>query len=523
MSYLLLLGVGDERLAGSLRARLGELPDMQISSVERSSGDVTAALADQPSVEVLLLHEGLGPIPPFQLIKDMALRHPHLAIVLAVSEMTTDTFNSAMQAGARVVVSTQPTLDELQTSISTAAEWSRSMRRHLDSSLAGGPLPGRGGTVIAVSGAKGGTGATTLAVHLAVVASGARRTVCLVDMDLQGGDVPSYLDLTHRRSIADLAEVADDLNPTVLSDTLFVHPIGPHVLLAPAEGERGEEVTERVARQVLASLRSRYEILVVDCGAHMTEAGAMAVEMADRVLVTTTPDMPALRATRRLAKLWSRLQVRKEDQLEVVLTRTSRHNEIQPDFARKVLQLPVLRTSIPSAFRALEAAANTGVPTSVADDNFRRAMGGLAAEVGVVQAQAPGGGQQPQKQLQGSGRRRQRGRDTGQSTIEFVGILPLVLFVLLLVEQVVLFGITFISAGHAANEAAHAAAIGKSEKKVEQAALQRIPWGWEEEAQVHWKPGDEYVRVEIATPVVLPGVVFAPWPVQSEARVVYEG
>lgn len=337
MSYVLLLGVGDDRLAGSLRAQFSELPDMYISSVEASSGDVVGALADEPGADVLLLHEQLGPLPTFQLIRDISLRHPHVAVVLVAEEPSPDTFSAAMEAGVRAVVSTTPTLDELQTRVSTAAEWARSMRRHLDASYAGSPAPGPAGTLVAVAGAKGGTGTTTLAVHLALAVSAARHTVCLVDMDLQGGDVPAYLDISHRRNIADLVDVADDLNPTVLADTLFVHPAGPHVLLPPRSGEQAEEVSARATRQILGNLRSRYEVVIVDCGSHTTEGSAMSVEMADRVLVTTTPDLPALRATNRLAKLWSRLQVRKEDDLAL------------PVWARRAAApVPLRRSRVPA-------------------------------------------------------------------------------------------------------------------------------------------------------------------------------
>lgn len=520
MSYLLLLGASDERLAGSLRAQLSELGDMQISSAEGSSGDVLGALADAPDVDVLLLHEELGPLPTFQLVRDISLRHPHVAVVLVAEEPTPETFSAAMEAGVRAVVSTQPSLDELHTRISTAAEWARSMRRHLDPSVTGAPLPGKGGTLIALTGAKGGTGSTTLAVHLAMAASGARRTACLVDMDLQAGDVPSYLDLTHRRSIVDLVDVADDLNPTVLSDTLFVHPSGPHVLLAPADGERGEDVSARVARQVLGSLRSRYEIVIVDCGTHMTEATAMAVEMADRVVVATTPDMPALRAARRLVRLWSRLQVRKEDDLEIVLNRTSRRSEIQPDFAGKVLQLPMLRTVVPAAFRALEPATNTGTPASVEDDGFRRAVGQLASEIGILETDRPAHGQQPQPPKR---RLPRLGKDEGQATVEFAGLVPLILLLVIFLWQAVLLGVGFISAGHAANEGAHAAAVGKSPAQVADAAKETLPWGWDEHSTVHYERDDPYVAVDVTVPFFLPGVFRSPWSVGSESRVVHEG
>lgn len=517
MSYLLLLGVADNVLASSLRAQLSELADVQVGGVERSSGDVVGALADDDAVDVVLVHEELGPLPALELVRDIALRYPHIAVILMVDEATPQRFAAAMEAGARGLVSARPSLDDLQTRVVTAGEWSRSMRRHFDASFAG-PLPGGGGRLLALAGAKGGTGTTTLAVHLALAATAARRTVCLVDMDLQSGDLPSYLDISHRRTIADLVGVADDLNPTVLADTLFVHPHGPHVLLAPAQGERGEDVTARATRQILGNLRSRYDLVIADCGSHTTEGGAMAVEMADQVLVTVTPDLPALRAAKRLGKLWVRLQVRKEDDVAAVLTRHSRHNEIQPDFARKILGLPLLRTTVPAAFRALEESVNTGTPTSVADQDFRRAIGQLATEIGALPAGVP---------VEAAPRRRRRVRgEAGQTTIETVSLAPLLLLILVFVWQVILVGMGAVVAAHAANEAASRAAVGDAPAEVERAALARVPAPWADRAEVRYGCGggvcDDRVVVEIGVPVVLPGVLYAPWEIETEARVVHE-
>ncbi len=526
MSYVALLGIPDGDLANSLRAQLGELADLQVASVETSSGDVVGALADTGGIDVILVHEDLGPLPALDLVREVCLRYPHLAVVLMVNEGTPSVFTSAMEAGARGVLTTQPSLEELQGRLSTAAEWSRSMRRHLDASFSAGPVPGRGGTLIALAGAKGGTGSTTLAVHLALAASAARRTVCLVDLDLQSGDIPSYLDLTHRRSIVDLVDVADDLNPTVLADTLFVHPSGPHVLLAPLEGERGEDVTAGATRQILGGLRSRYDVVIADCGSHMTEASAMAVEMADRVIMTVTPDLPCLRAAKRLTKLWARLQVRKEDDLSAVLTRHSKHNEIQPDFARKILEVPLLQSTVPATFRALESAANVGAPASIDDDNFKRAIATLAHEVG-----ASVGGEGPATAPASTRRKRgvRGGDDSGQASVETAGLAPLIALIALVVWQSVLVGMGALSASHAANEAARAAAVTSDIQEIRQRAKARVPAPWEGRVTVRYVSGDEhaggtpYVVVEVGTPVVIPGVFYAPWPIEAQARVVKEG
>src|SRR5262249_42528201 len=135
----------------------------------------------------------------------------------------------------------------------------------------------------------------------------------------------------------------------------------------------------------------RYDVVIVDCGAYMTEAGAVAIELADTVLVTATPDLPCLRAVQRLSKMWERLQVRKGDDLSVVLVRADRKNEVQPDFARKILGLPMLKTTVPACFRSLEEAANTGTPKSVESGDYRKAISGVVREIGIVSGDGGGG------------------------------------------------------------------------------------------------------------------------------------
>ncbi|GAA2075513.1 AAA family ATPase [Actinomadura alba] len=386
MSIRILIGTADQELAGALRAQITELPDLEVVGVEKGSSGVIGIVTTEQSLDVVLVDEGIGPMPAHDLVRELALRRPHGAAVLLSRRMDEDVLTRALEAGARGVMSRSPSLEELETRVTAAADWSREMRRRLDTT-SHDALQEERGRVIALAGAKGGTGTTTLAVQLALAAA-AERTVCLVDMDLQTGDIPSYLDVVHRRSIADLVGVASEITGPMIADALFVHRDGPHVLLAPSEGERAEEVTALAARQILSALRSRFEMVIVDCGAFMTEGSVTAVELADRVILTVTPDLPALRAAKRLVQLWVRLEVRKDDELSVVLTQQSRRNEIQPDLAGKILSLPLAKSTVPSAFRALEKAINSNTLSRVEDDGFRRAIMQLGTEFGILPVNA---------------------------------------------------------------------------------------------------------------------------------------
>lgn len=532
MSYSVVLGTSDENLLRQLRSQLSELPDIHLAEVLRSSSEVTSHLSNAEAVDCLLLHESLGPLPILDLVREVSARQPYLAIVLIYADPRPDTLAAAMESGARGVVSTSPSLEDLENRIGNASAWSRLMRSHLDG-YAHDPVSGSGrsGMLIALAGAKGGTGTTTTAIHLALAASTARRTVCLVDMDLQSGDLPTFLDITHRRSIVDLAEAAEDLTPTALADAMFTHKLGPHVLLAPRHGERADDISGRAARQILGSLRSRYDLVIVDCGAYTTEAGAMAAELADKVVVTTSPDLPSLRGTRRLVEMWERLQVRKKDDVQILLTRHSKNSEIQPDFARKVLRLGLLSTTLPASFRALEAATNTGMPGDVNDPAFRRAIGRLLRELGALhgtpsaasapppEPSKPARKKPPAKKRKPS--KNKRAKDAGQTSVEFLGIMPLILGVVVILWEAVVLGMALQTAAHGANEGARSAAVGKSPEQVREDVRDRMTDAWAKRASIDYEQGDPNVTVSLNIPVLLPSVEL-PWKMSSTATVVDE-
>ena len=311
-----------------------------------------------------------------------------------------------------------------------------------------------GGALIAVAGAKGGVGCTTVAMHLALTAArnSPGRPVCLVDFDLQKGDLRAYMDTPYRRSVVDLVEVADEISVRHLQETLYTHRDGVRLLLAPDDGERAEEVNSMVARNVLGAVRSRHALTVVDLGANVSEASAIGAEMASKVLIVATPDVVALRGVRRLRDLWRRLQVRDDDQETLVLlNQASRKREVQPDLARKVVGGRLAETTIPADFAAFEAAVNTGSPARLEDGKLR---GAFEALVGELEAVAPPDEDEAAEQGESRGLLQRLSGERGQTTVEFMGLLPLLLALIVLLWQVGLIGYTYMLAGHAAREGA---------------------------------------------------------------------
>ncbi|EST24063.1 hypothetical protein N566_25160, partial [Streptomycetaceae bacterium MP113-05] len=390
MTTRILPAVGDPDAARALTTLTAQLPAVEplppvadsTALLDTLEQVAAGSAADLP--EVVLVHERLGPRPALELVREVALRFPAVAVVLVTRDTTPGLYSAAMDAGARGVVGLPLAYDELAARVEAAASWAAGVRRHLGHVSVTAAAPGVGGHVVTVTGAKGGVGCTLTAVQTALAARASGRDTVLVDLNLQSGDVASFLDVQFRRSAVDLAGI-DDLTPRVLADVVYTHDTGLALLLAPAEGERGEEVDDRTARQIVAALRARYEVVVVDCGTQMHAANAAAVELADRALLVTTPDVIAVRAAKRMTRLWDRLRIRKAEDTLAVVNRTSRHTEIQPSLIARIVGTPVARATVPAGFKELHTALDAGRLQDVDDrSTVKQALWSLAAEVGVA-------------------------------------------------------------------------------------------------------------------------------------------
>ncbi|MCK7627421.1 pilus assembly protein [Streptomyces sp. RS10V-4] len=114
-----------------------------------------------------------------------------------------------------------------------------------------------------------------------------------------------------------------------------------------------------------------------------------------------------------------------------------------------------------------------------------------------------------------------RPRDRGQVTVEFLGLLPLILGVLALLWQFVLVGYTYTLAAHAADRGARAGAAldGGGAGACRTAAEDQLPRAWHPGSSTAcgteaglWK-----ATVRIKVPVLFPGAGAFPWTVTGSA------
>ncbi len=526
MSYRVVIAAPTTELAADLAETVAAAGAQTVGTVTSETGLREQLLSTDP--DVVLIREELVAGQVWSLVRETVIANPYLAVVVASTSGSADVLALAMDAGARAVVALPLQVEDVAGKIMSAGGWAQTMRRVIggEREAATGPV----GQLVVVAGSKGGVGTTTIATHLALAsaANDATRRVCLVDLDVAKGDVPLYLDIEHRRSILDLAPVADDLSPRSIADALFQHPSGLAVLLAPAQGELSERLTSAQVSSILAGLRLRHDVVLVDAGAVVNEVSAAAVEMADEVYVVTTPDVPSLRGARRLVETWERLVLRKEDAVRCIINRADKRTDVQPETAAKIAGIEVVTTRLPAAFRALEAAGNQRDPDLVSSA-WRQRLDELAVDIRLSSARplstrsargaARGGSRRPADPApaqapvptQRSHRSRRSSKavrqplseaaESGQASLELVGLFPLVLLLIVFAWQAVLTGVSAHMASNSAEEGARAAAVGGD---VDGAARAAVP-GWLADNITVRRQGTTSVQVTIRPPLLLPG------------------
>ncbi len=249
--------------------------------------------------------------------------------------------------------------------------------------------------VICVLGLKGGSGKTLTSVNLAVSLAQAGRTVVVMDLDLQFGDVALAMGLTPMRTIYDLVRSGGSLDAGKLEDFLMEHPSGARALLAPVRPDQAAMITVPFLQEVQRLLGEMFEFVVIDTPPSFAPEVISAVDTSDDVLVVAMRDTLSLKNTklgletlermdydrRRIKMLLNRANTNVGIEREDVLAILGRDVDIMIPSNREITRSinqgePIAMQRTSDAGKAFRALAQEYI-----DDAATRSEGGAASPV----------------------------------------------------------------------------------------------------------------------------------------------
>ena len=311
------------------------------------------------------------------LIRKIHDKFPRLTIIAGIVESGVATIRAAFEAGASDIVSIPLSQIELQ----------KVLIKFRQTKIREASTRGVSGDITVVYGVRGGLGATTTAVNLAVqMAALSAGSVALADLDLQRGDVTTFLNLSHIESIASIAASASEVDEIFLHGSLTRHASGISVLPAPQQIEEADSVGNDEVKLALNLLRSQFRHTVIDTPRTITGSLLAAFELADHILLITDLSIPSVRAARRFLDLLERLNVSTAC-VDLVITELVRGPVELKDLTRSLGKEPIM--TIPRDDAAAAQAMNSGTPL-----NGGRPAG-LALAINLLAAKIAGVPQAP--------------------------------------------------------------------------------------------------------------------------------
>lgn len=304
------------------RARFAEIPAEAEFPADLLAGAAVAVIEIDPASEASLAR-----------INAVRRARPGLTVIAAMYDADVQAVRKAMRLGAADVASLPFEPLELQEQLREVAASARprASGRHL-------------APMVAIVGSTGGCGATTIITHIAAaLAQGTPpRRICVVDLDLQGGEVACYVGQEPRVTVSALIDAGERIDGDFLCTATTDSGHGFAVIAAPETVTALDEVEADRVLHLLDLVRSECDFVLVDLPSDWTGWSLSVALAASRVVMVTELSVASLRQAKRRLQLFASVGL-PGSRVEIVANRVERRlfRSIGVKEAAEVLGQPI--------------------------------------------------------------------------------------------------------------------------------------------------------------------------------------
>ena len=290
-----------------------------------------------------------------------------VGVVLVADELSTTILQLALRSGVKDVMTLQgdtlqilEAIERVGVGLTPASAGINAARTGQPAGQATGQAGGNA-RVTTVFSTKGGSGKSAIATNLAVVlAEQSDGPVCLVDADLQFGDVAVMMKLAPVHTVVDAVSNIAHLDTQMLESLLATHePSGLRVLPAPLEPAFADQISANDMITLVGILRRFCSHVVIDTPAYLNDVVLGLVEESDDVLLVAGMDIPNIKNVK-IGLQTLRLLNTPMEKLRLVLNRANSKVKLDIGGVERTLQVSA-EALIPSDV-VVPQSVNKGVP-----------------------------------------------------------------------------------------------------------------------------------------------------------------
>lgn len=360
--------------AGALRAQLREtgLATVAVEVTEycrsRTDWQTRRFLEVRPDVILIDAEDVPAALISIQVLHTAV---PAAWILVCTQAADTDTILKIVRAGARELLPMPLQQENL----------SQALRRHIeerDREEKGDS--NANGKIYTICSAKRGSGATTMAINLAVsLAENDSARVALIDLDWPLGDAAAFLNIKPRFTVADALGSVARLDSVLLESYMVKHD-RVHILPGLEDFIPGDGFDAAAVSQLLEVVTQTYTHAVVDLPPSIPrQVFQTATGMSSTIVTVITPDLLSLRRTERLLRMFNSFDV--SDRVRLVLNRSHKSNEISDSDIEKALRQPVASKVANDYYACLEAINSGKAVLAMSNKNLARNYRDLAGQL----------------------------------------------------------------------------------------------------------------------------------------------
>ena len=341
-----------------MRLLLGGLTEPQLVDLRAATADISEDVGhlgdwtlleeavSQAQPDVVALHLGVRPSAVLQMVSRVRALYPAVAFLAVTDLSTPGLVQKATEAGCADLVVLREGPGDLRRALVTLQKRDRP--------------PTADGAVVTVIGAKGGVGATTVAVHLAdALAQRRGRRVIVVDLHLYMGDVASQLDMRPKPGTLWFLLRGAVADARTWNEAPPLHASGFRVLGLDGDLRNADPVSAEQVVFLLERLKERYDAVVVDAGSEINEVSLAACSVAEHRLIVTTEELMSRTGVVRRREALKELELGPTP-LRAVLNRAHPSTPEAQKALEQTLGVPLLGR-VANAWAELQAAQTSGL------------------------------------------------------------------------------------------------------------------------------------------------------------------
>lgn len=313
-----------------------------------STDPLLRRIADSKADVVIL---DIPPNSAATMLRAIELLHAEMpeTAIFAIGEMTQpQIIVSSMRAGAREFIERPPSTTHMLEAFVRITTAQRKSQRNSSR-----------GRIFTIVNAKGGNGATTVAVNLTLALQQAHGNVAIVDM-APLGHTALHLNVKPHFTIADVLKNLHRLDGSLLEGYMIRHGNGAHLLAGTNEPVNVQPSPADFAR-LFDLLVNHYRYVVVDASSRLDPVTRIVSDSSDAVLIVAQTDVPSLWSASRVQQYLSETGSR--NRMRLVLNRYKKISGFGDSDAESATGAKLIG-KIPNQYPTVSASIDRGIPVA---------------------------------------------------------------------------------------------------------------------------------------------------------------